>query len=317
MTKLSILCFYLRIFPQREFRLRALAIVAFICVVTVILIFMQIFQCVPVSYVWEGWKGDFGPHTCLDINALAYVAGGASIVQDIAILILPIPDLLKLNVSFRTRMGIFFMFSLGIFILITSCIRLRFIAQFARTTNPTWDYTEVLIWTSIEVCVSAIVTSLPAIRVLISRFRPGIFGTVLSRSKGPDSHGTGLSSSRGGRAMDARDGRSAQLRIFSIMTRPVDPDTESQLGLELGDKTKGEVLTEVAGARTDSDDSRYDLREDGHRRPTGEVAYNGPATPHPDQGSRIVVVRTYSTTVVGGQHTNKERNVNSMRLEPR
>ena len=58
------------------------------------------------------------------------------------------------------------MFSLGLFVTVVSCIRFRFVVKFMRSTNPTWDYTDLLLWSAVEVNVAIIVPCLPAIRLL-------------------------------------------------------------------------------------------------------------------------------------------------------
>ncbi|KAK0741849.1 hypothetical protein B0T21DRAFT_306114 [Apiosordaria backusii] len=177
LTKISILCFYLRIFPNPTFRIVTFVVMTWVSLSGVIFVFCQIFQCVPIPYIWEGWrKGEFGPFTCLDINTLGYTTAAFSIAQDIVILVMPLPLLIKLNVSLRSKIGIIVMFSLGIFVLITSCVRLWALYNFGDSVNPTWDYTNALIWTGLEVGVSIIVTSLPAIRVLLSRRGGGLLG---------------------------------------------------------------------------------------------------------------------------------------------
>ncbi|KAK5662876.1 hypothetical protein OQA88_6287 [Cercophora sp. LCS_1] len=178
LTKISILCFYLRIFPNYRFRIACFAVMAWVAVSGVVFIFLQIFQCTPVAYLWDGWKkGAFGPFRCSDLNTLAFTSAAFSIGQDMVILILPLPLLARLDVSRRSKLGIMFMFSLGIFVLITSCVRLWTIMSFGDSVNPTWDYTNALIWTGLEVAVSIIVTSLPAIRVLLCHCFPGAFGS--------------------------------------------------------------------------------------------------------------------------------------------
>ncbi|KAL2256622.1 hypothetical protein VTK26DRAFT_1395 [Humicola hyalothermophila] len=149
LTKISVLCFYLRIFQHQR----------------------QILQCVPVAFVWEGWKkGPFGPHHCLNVNMLTYWSAGTSIAQDAAILALPLPAVARLNMPLRSKLGACFMFSLGIFVLIASCARLRSIHLFGDSPNPTWDYTDAVIWTGLEVAVSIVVSSMPAMRVLAGRW---------------------------------------------------------------------------------------------------------------------------------------------------
>lgn len=119
-----------------------------------------------------GWKkGAFGPHRCLDVNMLTYWSAGMSIAQDIAILILPLPVVATLNLPRRTKLGACFMFSLGVFVLVASCARLRAIHAFGDSPNPTWDYSDAVIWTGLEVAVSIVVASLPPIRAMVGRWR--------------------------------------------------------------------------------------------------------------------------------------------------
>ncbi|KAJ0142906.1 hypothetical protein CTA2_1346, partial [Colletotrichum tanaceti] len=194
LTKISVLFFYLRIFPNKSFRRATYAAMTYIGLSTTIMLFMQIFQCIPFSFNWDGWKGDFGPHHCLNINMLAFVAGGLSISHDIIILFLPVPLLWHLNMGLRSKIGIFIMFSLGIFILITSCVRLQYIALFTRSLNPTWDFTDPLIWSGIEVSVSMIVVCLPATRVLWKRSLPRCFSSVATLEFSPPKRESSTSS---------------------------------------------------------------------------------------------------------------------------
>ncbi|CRK21462.1 hypothetical protein BN1723_012405 [Verticillium longisporum] len=182
LPKIAILTFFLRIFPSQGFRRATYLVIGLIGLSTTITTFLQIFQCTPIRFNWEGWKGQFGQHHCMNLNALAFACAGLSILQDLIVLVLPLPQLLRLNVSRRTKAGVIFMFSLGIFILVTSCIRLRYIIVFARSSNPTWDYVDALIWSGTEISVSMIVVSLPAIRLLLSKIVPGLFSTIASRT---------------------------------------------------------------------------------------------------------------------------------------
>src|SRR3569833_1738588 len=113
LTKLSILCFYLRIFPQSTFRRATFLVIAWVVLSTLVLLGLQIFQCVPVPYVWEGWKGTFGPHRCLDIRGVAYAAAGTCIAQDVAVLALPVPLILALNATKHNKTRDQHKFSLG------------------------------------------------------------------------------------------------------------------------------------------------------------------------------------------------------------
>ncbi|KAK1633460.1 CFEM domain-containing protein [Colletotrichum phormii] len=275
LTKISVLFFYLRIFPNKSFRWATYATMIYIIISTTVVLFMQIFQCIPFDYNWLGWKGDFGPHHCLDINALAFVAGGLSISHDLIILALPLPLLWHLNTSKRSKMGILFMFSLGIFVLITSCIRLRYIVSFTRSLNPTWDFTDPLIWSGLEASVSMIVVCLPALRMLLKRGWPKMFSTIgtadansapkkasnassrmtyaIKSAEDGDGDGDDNAMNDGDEeiadvnfaASEARAARrmaEKRRKFFSFRSTTVEPN-ESEL--ELGDKVRGEVRTQI------------------------------------------------------------------------
>lgn len=60
---------------------------------------------------------------------------------------------------------------------IVSFLRLKSIPQYAKTINPTWDQWDVVWWSTIEVCAGLICTSLPAIRLVLLRIAPRVFGS--------------------------------------------------------------------------------------------------------------------------------------------
>jgi hypothetical protein len=109
-TKLSILAFYLRIFSyQQLFRLFVYLTIFLILISTTIISVLTIVQCQPIKYFWDrDVKG-----SCLDVNALAYANGAMSIIQDVVIVVLPIPVVWKLNMSARRKFGVGLMFALG------------------------------------------------------------------------------------------------------------------------------------------------------------------------------------------------------------
>jgi hypothetical protein len=109
--KISILLFYLRIFPGRAFRIATYTILGFVALSSIIVIFLQIFQCTPIAYNWDrSIKGG----KCLNVNALTYSHAGMTIFQDFAILLLPIPELLGLKMEIKKKLGVIFIFQIGL-----------------------------------------------------------------------------------------------------------------------------------------------------------------------------------------------------------
>jgi hypothetical protein len=71
---------------------------------------LTIFQCHPVSYFWDkNIKGG----VCLNLNSLAYANTAMSMIQDVIIVVLPIPVVSKMNMDRRKKLGVSFMFGLG------------------------------------------------------------------------------------------------------------------------------------------------------------------------------------------------------------
>ncbi|OGE52522.1 hypothetical protein PENARI_c010G04487 [Penicillium arizonense] len=115
-------------------------------------------------------------------------------VLDILVMVLPLRQLYKLNLSVTKKVYVMCMFSLGVFVTLVSILRLNSLIHFASTTNLTWDYVSVGYWSTIEVDVGIICSCLPAIRSLLRRVAPGLFGdTENANSYGVNSrsHGTG------------------------------------------------------------------------------------------------------------------------------
>jgi hypothetical protein len=111
MTKISILLFYLRIFPDRKFRLWVHITLAF-CVLYILgFVPALIAQCIPISLSWDRWEGEHEDRgKCIDLNAMGWTAAAFNIVLDAVVIILPLHEMSKLKMSRRRKAGIVLMF---------------------------------------------------------------------------------------------------------------------------------------------------------------------------------------------------------------
>ncbi|PVH86400.1 hypothetical protein DL98DRAFT_567785 [Cadophora sp. DSE1049] len=171
-TKISVLLLYLRIFPHRSFRIATSATIGMIALSTTIIFFMTVFSCHPVAFFWNR---DIRSGTCMDVNALAYANSAMSIIQDLLIVILPLPMLVKLNMGRKKKIGVGFMFAVGSFGCVVSMIRLKSLLSFGNSLDPSWDYVNVVIWTIVELAVAMVCSCFPAIRNLLIRIYPRAF----------------------------------------------------------------------------------------------------------------------------------------------
>ncbi|KAL2123697.1 hypothetical protein VTJ04DRAFT_62 [Mycothermus thermophilus] len=118
------------------------------CALTLIL------ACQPVHKSWEPTV----PGKCLAPGPSFTAYAIVTIVSDIAVTIIPIPALLKLQVSRSRKVGLIFIFLLGLFITICSVFRYR---EIDRIQYGDGNTTMLIVWGVIEFNVGNIVSSLP------------------------------------------------------------------------------------------------------------------------------------------------------------
>lgn len=197
LTKISILFFYLRIFPKKSFRklvyifmiINGLFLFAFIIV--------SVFQCTPISHAWENWHKET-PGTCRNVNAQGWAAAIFNIIFDLTIIILPLRQLSQLVMNWKKKIQLLLMFCVGGFVTVVSIIRLEYLIHFANSENPTWDLAAFGYWSTIEMDVGVMCACMPALHSLFKRWWPKVFGaTTWGKSTGK-SGVSGASASNGG-----------------------------------------------------------------------------------------------------------------------
>lgn len=109
LVKISILLLFLRVFTNSRFRLVTKICLVWMACQTIAFFFAVTLQCVPVSSIWDS----SADRKCVNTTAVIYAGAVCSIFEDIFIIILPVRELLALNMSPRQRLGVIFMFALG------------------------------------------------------------------------------------------------------------------------------------------------------------------------------------------------------------
>ncbi|KAG7054311.1 integral membrane protein [Colletotrichum scovillei] len=178
-AKISILLFFSRIFPAKWFQLTVRYFIMFLLLHGLIFLLVIVFQCTPVSSVWDRSNPN---RTCLNVTAIGYAGAVFSIVEDLVILVLPIPELVKLQLNIRKKIALGFMFSLGSFACITTMVRLKYLVMFSSTFDTTWDNVDIVIWSIIEEFCAILCASLPALRPLLQKV-PQLFSSNKTNTK--------------------------------------------------------------------------------------------------------------------------------------
>lgn len=172
-AKVSIACLFIRIFPARWIRLTLKIFIAFMIGHGFAFIMVIIFQCWPINSIWD--KTVAG--TCVDVTVVGFVGAGISIAEDILLIVVPIVELRKLKVTISQKIVLILIFATASFAMVTSMIRLKYLAMFANTFDSTWDNVDVIIWSLIELLTAVFLGSLPPLRPWINKGVPRISDT--------------------------------------------------------------------------------------------------------------------------------------------
>ncbi|KAF8847909.1 hypothetical protein BDZ45DRAFT_754399 [Acephala macrosclerotiorum] len=231
LVKASILALYRRILTQERFR-RALYVVAgFISLQTLVAIFVNAFEC--RSHPSQAWSPTF-PTGSNNISATYYSLASVNIVTDLAILLLPLPVLVKLHVNSRRRWALVGIFSTGGVAIIASILRFYALYVYATTKDVAYDAIYILLWSQIEVNLAIISASAPALRPMFKK----TFGGSSNRSQ----YGYGQSSGNVFRSQNTRGVVELHSYVGKnetvVKTAIGDDDNSSQEHILEGDKIK-------------------------------------------------------------------------------
>jgi len=204
-TKISILFLYLRLFPDHALR-RWIKVGLVLCSVSLFCLELAcIFKCWPISYSWHYWDGEH-EGKCTSMSGQGWANAGINMFADLAVLILPLPTIWKLNLTTEKKLSIMAMFSVGLFVTVVSMVRLKTMEYFDFSSNATCkltlvvlsqaltrcigDFVGLSLWSAIEIYVGIMCACMPGMRALYSKLFRG-----RKWSKGDASHGDSAGSS--------------------------------------------------------------------------------------------------------------------------
>ena len=111
LVKFSILCLYLRIFPDKNFRLRVYATALFMTVAYSITTPMAIVQCLPIKAAWDlGIKHK----KCLSIEGVGISNAAVNLISEVIIILLPLSEIRSLQLPKRKKVPLYGLFGAGV-----------------------------------------------------------------------------------------------------------------------------------------------------------------------------------------------------------
>ena len=111
LIKLSLLFFYLYIFPGRTVRRLLIGTIVFDALSGCSFVIASIFACSPVSHYWTQLLGSSG--TCININAFGWSNASISVALDLWMICIPLYQIQKLQLHWKKKIGVTIMFLLG------------------------------------------------------------------------------------------------------------------------------------------------------------------------------------------------------------
>jgi len=108
LIKISIVCFYKRIFNVTTFQKAANCILAIIGLWLVAFLFATIFQAWPISHAWTG-----AGRNSIDYPAMYMALGATDLALDVIILCMPMPMIKILKISSLRKLVVAVIFGLG------------------------------------------------------------------------------------------------------------------------------------------------------------------------------------------------------------
>ncbi|CAI7578373.1 unnamed protein product [Penicillium crustosum] len=172
-AKASILMQYFRVFPTHRMRVVCWIMITILAIYGTWAVISAFLNCIPVAKFWD----DSIQGYCLDKTKLWFSNASMHISTDVAILIIPIPALMAVDLPRKQKLALMIMFALGGFVCITSITRLISLKKIADSTDPTYDNVGAASWSAIECNTGIICACLPTLKPLIARVFPSMVST--------------------------------------------------------------------------------------------------------------------------------------------
>jgi hypothetical protein len=173
-VKHSLLLFYATIttdkWPRRS--IYSMHIIAFAFGTTCIL--LTIFQCAPISKMWNGPDDATIPGHCINMDSFNYFNSCFMLATDVILYTMPLVFTRHLTISRAQRIAISLLFALGGLVLAASGARVYFVHTQATRLDLTGSFATTMLCAVIENHVAIIVACAPAIKAILLHTFPSL-----------------------------------------------------------------------------------------------------------------------------------------------
>ncbi|KIY02690.1 uncharacterized protein Z520_01155 [Fonsecaea multimorphosa CBS 102226] len=169
--KLCFLLFYLRLGKERTYRMLVFGTIGLTATITVTIWLIYCLQCDPLQAFW--YPTQFPTAKCLPSKVTYFVPGSLELFLDCIILFLPVTVFWGLQMSWRRRLAVYSVITMGGVVVVVSGLRLVVVNQFA--TNPDFTYIlgRMILISAVEIQVGIFAANMPGIKAFYSIWRKG------------------------------------------------------------------------------------------------------------------------------------------------
>ncbi|RDL33267.1 uncharacterized protein BP5553_08706 [Venustampulla echinocandica] len=172
LVKMSLLTLYLRLSPNKRFRLWVWAIMAFVIASSIGAIFTNLFACKPLALVWNKSL----PGSCIDPPTFLLVTGCINVLTDFLMILLPIILLWTIQMRRKQKIAVIAILMLGSSVCVMSIVRLRYATvAAARASDITYTGVNLWIWSDLELHTAVLCANLPLLKPFIRCYFPVLF----------------------------------------------------------------------------------------------------------------------------------------------
>ncbi|GKT98067.1 integral membrane protein [Fusarium langsethiae] len=233
LAKIALLIFYLRLSPQRWFKIAIYSSMFFISGYTIGLFFAVMFACNPIN---KNWDITVTGGSCVNQPVLYFATAAVNIASDVILFVLPLPMVFKLQLPFKQKIGLMGIFTIGSLTVITSIVRISLLPGMLKSMDLSWVIAYPSIWIIVESNLIITCATMPTLRKFFKHVAPKLIGESRYGSKTGRSSKYGKSDTAGSKLTSSSHGRRKRTNY-------------SQFDQERGSPTGNFVMGPIKGVR--------------------------------------------------------------------
>ncbi|KAF2638709.1 hypothetical protein P280DRAFT_482043 [Massarina eburnea CBS 473.64] len=126
----------------------------------------EIFQCTPREKIWNPLlieAGEAGGHCPIDITKHAAASGFINLLSDLIILLLPQRVIWGLNISRKKKIGMSFLFLVGLFATVAAAIRIYYLFKTYDANDMIYYGSDLVLWMGAEIAAGLMIMGFPSL----------------------------------------------------------------------------------------------------------------------------------------------------------